>query len=492
MFKKINRHLLLNHPQIWNTRVVWALLALLVIHLIFYLTGHLYFDDYKILHSVYGITPNLIASSNMGFSILVSALFIIIWLVFYFRNNPFKSYYPFPRTFFFIEFSIIFLVVISTITFYRSFASGFWYHVQHKTANVNLKEEANTLNLAYGLIPVEPKDYKLHACCDSLNYHDSLNTIMEKNRINNRYDAELDTAIDRFDRLEAAERSYNYFNFCKQYYSTTYDTFKLKEEIAATMQLWLSSGNKKEVAAVLKRFDGMCKLYKINNNVSINGYADKVFANKNFAIYKFIDNNEYDYENYRNKTGKPYLEFREVNQTLDNIYQSRHRTFDLEFWLFNLYFAIFAAIAIFTFRLTSVRVWLIAFVGAGVITIAVALLAAMLHKEVAIYIMMLVILSLFFIFSFADRKIFAGVNLVWFTWSLPFLGLVLYALLAELFRPITTYGPGGESIVQSNPTYDFLTAHHSGIMLVYLVVLFFYTATLLPLNYTRWMGMAEE
>src|SRR5882724_7603813 len=91
MLKKIYTRIVTDYPLLWNTRMPWVIAAALLIHLLFFWAGFgsitaISFQEYYYLSSV--ITGGL-----MSFSILCSALVIIIWLIFYLRNNAYKSFY---------------------------------------------------------------------------------------------------------------------------------------------------------------------------------------------------------------------------------------------------------------------------------------------------------------------------------------------------------------------------------------------------------------
>ncbi|MDB5284970.1 MAG: hypothetical protein JWO06_4045, partial [Bacteroidota bacterium] len=139
---------------------------------------------------------------------------------------------------------------------------------------------------------------------------------------------------------------------------------------------------------------------------------------------------------------------------------------------------------------------LISLVGAGVIMILVALLAVALRHEVAIYIMLLLILATFYmfhhVFKSSGKKVLAGVNLVWYTMALPFLGLVVYLLANELSKPVYITDANGGQILQENRFHTFINWYCNEIYLAYFIILFVYVGTLLSRNYRNWMAMTEE
>jgi magnesium-transporting ATPase (P-type) len=173
MIKKIRQldtYFLLHYPQLWNLRIVWMAPAIIILHILFYIAGYVYFSDNTQLHGGAQISQHMVSFGDLVFSELVGILLIILWLVFYLRNNPLKSFYPLPRWYWVIEVSVVFTILLGCTTLYTSFARGYWDSIDHHTKRVDLTDEVNTLNLAYGLLPVSDRDYSLHACCDSLHY----------------------------------------------------------------------------------------------------------------------------------------------------------------------------------------------------------------------------------------------------------------------------------------------------------------------------------
>lgn len=115
MFKKTQKYLLLNYPLLWNTKAVPLTCFLIVMHVIFlvigYIDGALNFNE----------TEQNYNSSNEGaiifFSVLISFLTFVIWLVYYFKNNAFKAFYPKGDFSLFKEWCLILLISFLVSTF---------------------------------------------------------------------------------------------------------------------------------------------------------------------------------------------------------------------------------------------------------------------------------------------------------------------------------------------------------------------------------------
>ena len=123
MFKKIQNYLLLHHPLIWNIKLLPVLLTIIIFHIVFfsigYVQGELDFNHFEDFYT-YDNIPKVI----MFFSVLISILVFIIWLVFYLRNNAFKSFYAIGNSSLYKEWLLILLICTLNCTYIWSFDFG--------------------------------------------------------------------------------------------------------------------------------------------------------------------------------------------------------------------------------------------------------------------------------------------------------------------------------------------------------------------------------
>ena len=122
MFTKIQKYLLINHPLLWNTKIVPALSFAILFHILFFVIGYVYgnvdFTDENYYRSDFS------TGVIIFFSILITILFFVVWFVYYFRNNAYKSLYRLSNLYLYKEWLIIFLVCFLNITYSISFLSG--------------------------------------------------------------------------------------------------------------------------------------------------------------------------------------------------------------------------------------------------------------------------------------------------------------------------------------------------------------------------------
>src|SRR3712207_1270155 len=109
MFKKWNNHLLTHYPLLWNTRIVWVLAFNFLLHLLFLVSGFFSLRAADIIH--YSSIWSVGGPSLFTLSVLCSLLVLIVWLIFYLRNNAFKNFYRIGRWYLAKEFLLIMIVV---------------------------------------------------------------------------------------------------------------------------------------------------------------------------------------------------------------------------------------------------------------------------------------------------------------------------------------------------------------------------------------------
>lgn len=122
MFKKIQNYLLINYPLLWNIKIVPMASFLIVFNIIFFFLGYVSGEiDFTTTGGNYYKNNQEII---LFFGVLISILLFIVWLVFYLKNNGFKSFYPKRNNSLFKEWFIIFSLLILISSFSFSFLFG--------------------------------------------------------------------------------------------------------------------------------------------------------------------------------------------------------------------------------------------------------------------------------------------------------------------------------------------------------------------------------
>ena len=89
MLKKIQNYLLRNYPIVWNTKFIPMGITIIIFNIFFFFFGLFVGEDFT---DYYNTSTS--AKLFKTISYLASILILIIWLIFYLKNNGLKSFYP--------------------------------------------------------------------------------------------------------------------------------------------------------------------------------------------------------------------------------------------------------------------------------------------------------------------------------------------------------------------------------------------------------------
>ncbi|AUP80809.1 hypothetical protein [Flavivirga eckloniae] len=144
---KTNQYLLENHPTVWNTKLVWVLSASLILHILFFIFGFLAITNPEILQE-YGAKSIFFENGTIFISIILSILILVVWLIFLFKNNAFKNFYPTSKTKLFKQFLIYLIITFFSTTFYISYNFGIKTYIATKYDDERVKKEIAITNAA--------------------------------------------------------------------------------------------------------------------------------------------------------------------------------------------------------------------------------------------------------------------------------------------------------------------------------------------------------
>ena len=157
---RINQYLLERYPTIWNTRIVWMLLLGIAIHLIFFFIGFISHASPSTLQSS-GAISDYLSSGLVFVHVIISVLMIVGWLVFMFKNNAFKSFYPSSGKKLFYEFFQYFIIIFISSTFYFSYMVGFRLFINYKYDDEKMEKNIGIINRANAFLSQELELYTL-------------------------------------------------------------------------------------------------------------------------------------------------------------------------------------------------------------------------------------------------------------------------------------------------------------------------------------------
>ncbi|MEY8759130.1 hypothetical protein [Chryseobacterium tongliaoense] len=196
---KFNQYLLEKYPTVWNTRIVWMLLASLIIHILFFIIGYLSHSNPVSLQK-YSVKDDYFRSGVIFIHLIISILMIVGWLIMMFKNNAFKNFYPSSKWKLFSQFVQYFIILFSCITFYFSYMTGFEMFVNNKYPDDEMVKKVEVINKTYPFLSQDLAKYTL----DNRKFPQPF------------YDLYCETKIEKIDRNK---KYFVYYNRVYQYYS---------------------------------------------------------------------------------------------------------------------------------------------------------------------------------------------------------------------------------------------------------------------------------
>lgn len=357
---KINKYLIEHHPTLWNTKVVWMLGASIIIHILFFLFGLITLTNPESLQDR-GAENIFFENGTIFFSMMISVVMLVLWLVFMFKNNAFKNYYPTSAFKLFKQFVLYFIILFFSTTFYFSYNFGLKTYIVNKYPDSITKNEILTANKASVFLSHSLESYTV----DRLVYpkpFDSLHCVTEYVKINldkphldflgekyqfynlkyvtypdgdklNNYNikgyvyykhnedstttyAFKDSVVDVSAYLKSAKPSY--YNYSKIFYSygkdnvdylyssydydpssNRYGNISKKQLIQKGNFDLLNRNNPDEIKQLLNDFLQLAKKYKIKTNLDTNSWFKMVYNPTNFEVkHLILDREPYYDESY--------------------------------------------------------------------------------------------------------------------------------------------------------------------------------------------------
>jgi hypothetical protein len=196
---KFNQFLLEKYPTIWNTKIVWMLLAGIIVHLLFFIIGYVSHINPKSLQTT-NVTDDYYRDGIILVHLIISILMIVGWLIMMFKNNAFKNFYPNSKGKLFSQFFQYFVIIFVCTTFYFSYMIGFKMFINSKYPDTEMKANIETINRGNAFLSQNLELYTL------------------ENRLSPQpfFDLYCETDIKKVDRTK---KYFVFYNRVYQYYS---------------------------------------------------------------------------------------------------------------------------------------------------------------------------------------------------------------------------------------------------------------------------------
>lgn len=431
MIKKIQKYLLLHFPTVWNIRLIPMLLILLGVHLVFFSIGYfatdVVFDEYYYYNLPWGDFGIL-----YFISILISILLLIGWLVFYSRNNGFKTIYPKKTNQLFLEWIMIFIISIGISFVPYSLSNGYVSKWQSVVSLKEAQKAMDILNKVNILIPESKSEY---------NYNSEYNnpipipegTIVDAHALNlDDYSVQYSGSGNLIIRGYTGPSllfysNYEYYNFY-QYnnreakdrgYIDTSDWNKVRS--AEQVKKWLQAGDKDKILALMKDFEQLQQKHNMPVNITPENWFKRIYNPPFFPVKKSTMISNYQpssFNDYNNSYieevaavaepdiavtadsmahslsilalesdnfsagSLPYLQYEELSSGYQQVIYSYVDRSEIEIFILICFcISLIMATFVFSFRITSGKSWLIALVSTGILIFIVILLAVGLVKS---------------------------------------------------------------------------------------------------------------
>ncbi|RYY61854.1 MAG: hypothetical protein EOO05_04895 [Chitinophagaceae bacterium] len=514
MFNRLNNYLLTHYPLLWNTKAITVVSVSLLLHLLFFVFGYTGLDVTTLGRYDYSLYPA--ESSGMyTLSFLFSMAILIGWLVFFLRNNAFKEYYVIDKWFLAKQFILVTLIIFVSVTFFHSYRWGLESRARSFTSREELVRETDLLNLAAKFLPEDRSSYfKLNSCSlpdsmhvsyrDDYNYFDT--TLTQNNQENNRRMRQVLKDADAF----------RYETYCK----TMMNVEGMDNGWLARSNGWIRNGQKDSIRHVITGLQKVADKYRINYRLHVDSLVGFVFQDSLHTVKRTIgysdpsgtdpsamvydnDGSAYVPDSSSRVRTDDYIEMREIENALNFIDRAHYRRWsedELMFQTILLYAAICSAVVIMCYRLFTRKVFLFSVIGTIVWTILLVGLGIGSGSGNTILVFLLLLCFGSLLASRIDGfgKTTRGVLLTWHIWLLPFVTLILLALVHDVYNSYDQYIPGtvqyysDAQMKKMYPVTYWITHHNELLARINLLLVVVYVAFVFMRLARKWHTSAEE
>lgn len=295
---KINQYLLEKYPTVWNTRIVWMLLASAVLHIFFFIVGYISHADPASLQKM-NVKDDYFREGMIFIHLIISVLMMVGWLIMMFKNNAFKNFYPSSKGKLFLQFVQYFIIIFAGTTFYFSYMTGFKLFIKNKYPDQEMTENINVINKANAFLSQDLEHYTL-----------------DNRTFPKFYDLYFETDINKIDRNQ---KYFVYYNRVYQFYNLYSKTVYKKDKYGDFL---FPSGETKKNLAYEENKKGSATYYFKKDVVDMSPYintTDLTYYNFSDIFYSDDDSGK-DYLRMQYSGEEPYDGY---NQMLKDSYKKK-------------------------------------------------------------------------------------------------------------------------------------------------------------------------
>jgi hypothetical protein len=331
MFKKIQKYLLLNYPILWNTKVVPVGLIVIGCNILFFFSG--FISGSIDFQDTYSNSENhVILFLITG---LTSVLTLIVWLVYYLKNNGFKSFYPKNKNSLYGEWLITFILICGICLYSLSYFQGIQAKERSYASRQEVEKSRKLLDKIKILIPESDSDYYTR--------YEGMSAPSEKA-------SDSVTVSQVQDSVSIS--LLNFHGYC-------YDEVEDKQ-----VKKWLIEGQQDSIRNLMGEYLKLQEKHKLTSNLNVDNWMKIIYNPPNFTVSSSNYISKYKSSSFDGAFY--YVEYHNLESGYRHIYDAYYNTDSLEnFILVILYIALMLSILLFSFRVTSGKSWLIGIVVAG-------------------------------------------------------------------------------------------------------------------------------
>lgn len=527
MLKKIQQYLLLHYPLLWNIRIVPVLLGAILINLFFFLIGLLSTEiNFSTTYSFSYSDTSLIYFG----SVISSILLLTFWLISYSKNNAFKIFYPKNSAKLYVEWLLIFIICMSIAIIPFSFYEGSVQKIKSYASEEETQKAIAILNTVDILIP-ETKNFYYQE------YPDEIRPQYEIDATDD-YPTDIAIATDtvvlddsaREETLSSIEMVkpeltfpdypdfrqlslLNYNGYNGLYFSYS-DNLVIPNH--QTVIQWLKNKDKEKIAGLMNDFLELEKKHNLTSNLSKDKWMQLVYKPNKYPVGDFNlisrsnpNTEKYtsylDDDSYMSETSSGYyLNYTELSTAYREIWDVYHDG-DSEskahfFFMFTVIFALSLSLIIFSFRVSSGRSWLIAFVSIALIIVGNAFLSLLFtisskgdYGGFVLFVCVLLGVFIAVVSSIASKissQQSKGKSIVYINhliWLLPIVPVLITSLVYLLSEESCRYNQGHSGCLHEFIADYLIELIWSNICLTFLTMWIFVRFILL-----KWKGLAED
>jgi len=495
MFKNIQKQLLLKYPLLWNTKFIPMLIIGVILNVIYFFVGYAdgtinFTERYK----------SKLDFTFFSFSVLISIIILILWLVSYFKNNSFKRYYTKSKNALFFEWVQIVVVVLLLGMFYFPFEYGRQLHKRNYISEEVAKERCDLISSANFFIDGSFEEAEV----------DTVNTVDIDTTINGEYIPAKTVYLDyvnilgkKYSPEALINRNVSEFSFF------TRDQDSLRE---LKIRKLLASNNTSEVKKLMRNYFSILKEHKLTTNLTEDKWFNITYNYPEFKKFELINPNSpiaekrgaysestVAYKTYA--TAKSYSDYYIEHNILEHNYEEisdayTDTIFKLEPFLVLFYCVFGFSMLIFSFRVTSGRSWLIALVSYGIFNIVIGIISGLSEEfityPILVVISFIAVACIFLSVVLAKKtksKTTVLLNLI--IWLFGGLIPTIYLTYKENYRDSISHKLNYNYNYDSDPHYRFLQDNVTtmfAINIILVIIGMFFLSKLIR----TWKGISEE